>query len=71
MGRNLTIFYGILALLVTLAICIIAYDALHSLLIAAPSSDAVAVDYNTILTVLLTTVTAIFTVCAIIWPCWE
>jgi hypothetical protein len=66
MGLGFRIFYCILAFLATLGICIVAYYAIHSLLIGAPTKSAVAVDYNTILTVLLTTVTVIFTVCAIV-----
>lgn len=66
MGRVLQIFYGVLATLITVAICIIAYHSLYNLLDVRPSGTTVAVDYNTILTVLLTTVTVIFTVCAII-----
>lgn len=62
----LRILYGVLATLATLAICVLAFYALHSLLIMAPSKNAVAVDFNAILTVLLTTVSVIFTVCAIV-----
>lgn len=60
------VFYGALALCFTVAVCIIAYYAVFSLLHGAPSKSAVVVDYNGILTVLLTTVTVIFTVCAIV-----
>ncbi len=60
------IFYGALALCFTIAVCIIAYYAIFSLLHGVPSKSDVAVDYNAILTVLLTTVTVIFTVCAIV-----
>ena len=62
----LRIFYSVLATVATLAVCVLAYFALHSLLITAPSKSAVAVDFNAILTVLLTTVSVIFTVCAIV-----
>ena len=60
------ILYGVLAFFFTLAVCVIAYYAVYSLLNYAPSERAAAVDFNTILTVLLTTVTVIFTVCAIV-----
>jgi hypothetical protein len=66
MGLAYRLFYGVLALCFTVAVCIIAYYAVFSLLHAAPSKSAVVVDYNAILTVLLTTVTVIFTVCAIV-----
>lgn len=60
------IFYAALALLFTLSVTIIAYNALYNLLTVAPSKGAVAVDFNAIMTVLLTTVSVIFTVSAII-----
>jgi hypothetical protein len=60
------IFYSALALCFTVSVCIIAYYSIFKLLHAAPSKSAVVVDYNAILTVLLTTVTVIFTFCAII-----
>jgi len=62
----LRIFYGTLAFVFTAAVCVIAYFAIYSLLTAAPPKSAVAVDFNAILTVLLTTVSVIFTVCAIL-----
>jgi hypothetical protein len=60
------LFYGTLALCFTIAACIIAYYAIFSLLHGVPPKSAVVVDYNAILTVLLTTVTVIFTFCAIV-----
>ena len=66
MERASRLFYGFLAFIFTAAACVIAYYAIYSLLNGAPSKAAVEVDYNTILTVLLTTVTVIFTVCAIV-----
>lgn len=66
MQRAVRIFYRTLALLFTLATCVLAYYAIFKLLNEAPSKSTVAVDYNVILTVLLTTVTVIFTVCAIV-----
>lgn len=66
MKTALRIFYGALALLSTVAVCILAYFAIFSLLKGAPSKTAIAVDFNAILTVLLTTVSVIFTVCAIL-----
>jgi hypothetical protein len=66
MAIAVRLFYGVLALSFTISVCIIAYYAVFSLLNGAPSKSAVAVDYNAILTVLLTTVTVIFTVCAIV-----
>ena len=66
MKRAIRIFYGILAFFVTAAICVLAYYALFSLLTGKSEKSSVIVDYNGILTVLLTTVTVIFTVCAIV-----
>lgn len=66
MGKASRIFYAVLGLVFTAAICIIAYFSIYSLLTAAPSKGQVAVDFNSILTVLLTTVSVIFTVCAIV-----
>lgn len=66
MGSKYRLFYGALAICFTAAVCIIAYYAVFSLLHGVPSKSAVVVDYNAILTVLLTTVTVIFTVCAIL-----
>jgi heme/copper-type cytochrome/quinol oxidase subunit 2 len=62
----LRMFYAVLAFVFTLAVCVIAFYAIYSLLNGVPSKEAVEIDYNAILTVLLTTVTVIFTVCAII-----
>ncbi|MBP8234559.1 MAG: hypothetical protein KAY22_19890 [Rhizorhabdus sp.] len=66
MEKAQRIFFSVLATIFTIAACVIAYFAIHSLLNAAPANAKVAVDFNGILTVLLTTVTVIFTVCAII-----
>lgn len=66
MDRAVRIFYRALACFFTVATCVLAYYAIYNLLNGAPSKSAVAVDYNVILTVLLTTVTVIFTVCAIV-----
>ncbi|MBB3956259.1 hypothetical protein [Novosphingobium sediminicola] len=66
MKQAVRIFYGFLAVLSTVAVCVIAFSEIRGLLQGAPSKSVVAVDYNAILTVLLTTVTVIFTVCAII-----
>jgi heme/copper-type cytochrome/quinol oxidase subunit 2 len=66
MKQALRIFYNAIALLFTIAVCILAYFAVHSLLKGVPSKSAVEVDFNTILSVLLTTITIFFTVCAIV-----
>lgn len=60
------IFYAVLALTFTAATCVLAFFAIYSLLRTAPAGSPVAVDFNAILTVLLTTVSVIFTVCAIL-----
>lgn len=60
------IFYGLLAAIAVVALCVIAYSETLGLLRAVPSKDDVVVDYNDLLTVLLTTVTVLFTVCAIV-----
>lgn len=66
MKKTISIFYGALALFTTVALCVLAYFAIFNLLTVVPSKSAVAVDFNAILTVLLTTVSVIFTVCAIL-----
>lgn len=66
MNAGIKIFYGALALLTTIAICVLAFIAIFSLVKGVPAKNVVAVDFNTILTVLLTTVSVIFTVCAIL-----
>jgi hypothetical protein len=66
MSNPVRIFYCVIGVLVASSLCIIAYHDIHSLLYAAPSKAAVATDFNSILTVLLTTVSVIFTFCAIL-----
>ncbi|MCT2399325.1 hypothetical protein [Novosphingobium mangrovi (ex Huang et al. 2023)] len=59
------IFNRTLAVIATLSLAIIAFKAIHGLIHSAPPGQPPRVDYNTIVIVLLTTVTVIFSVCAI------
>lgn len=66
MEAGLRIFYRILALTAVVAVCAIAYVAIAMHMDSPPSSGTSPVDFSIVLTVLLTTVTVIFTVCAIV-----
>ena len=56
----------VLGLFLTAGVVIIAGDIMFSLLRGAPVGDTPEVDYNAIVVILLTTVTVIFSFCAIV-----
>jgi hypothetical protein len=58
-------FYAALSLLVAGALCLIAYKLTAGLLAPIGAASPVTIDYTNIVVILLTTVTVIFSVCAL------
>lgn len=65
-GGEMKYIYAVLLLIIAAAVSVLAYSEVHHLLIAKPSSTGVETDYEEIVVVLLTTVTVLFTVAALI-----
>lgn len=59
-------FYAALALLVTSALSLIAYKLNAASFVETKSGNHVAIDYTNMVVILLTTVTVIFSVCALV-----
>jgi hypothetical protein len=65
MGTSWRYFYAALAVLATVALSVIAYKLIGGQLTNVGSSREVAIDYTNLVVILLTTVTVLFTVCAL------
>ena len=65
MGTFWRYFYAALAILATATLFVIAYKLIGGQLTNAGGSRSVAIDYTNLVVILLTTVTVLFTVCAL------
>lgn len=61
-----TYLYPVLAVLITISLGIIAYSLMSSVVLEVPSTENPKLDFVNITIILLTTVTVIFSVCALI-----
>ncbi|KPM22137.1 hypothetical protein AAJ72_13385 [Citromicrobium sp. RCC1885] len=59
-------FYAALATILVIAVSVIAFASLYGTLVAVPQSGSVETSYENIVVILLTTVTVIFTISALI-----